>query len=298
MAGNSETTGAKSGARDRADLIKVAAVQMEPKISQKKENLGKLLNFIDEASGAGARVIVLPECALTGYVFQSQTETAEVAEMVPGPSTDILAKEAKQKDVYIVVGMIEVYGLSFYNVAVLIGPEGIIVKYRKMHPWFAAESDWPVTVGDAGQGYPVFETGIGKIGMMICYDAWITEPARILALNGADIIAFPTNSVGVPAGIACSDHILQTRALENHVWVVSADRIGTEREVPFAGRSQIIDVYGDVMVEASEDKEEIIYADIDPSAATRDKMLVPDLLASDLWWIRRPDTYSKITSDK
>ena len=296
MSKNPESTALESGTPKTADLIKVAAVQMEPTFMDKQAGLKKILHQIDEASAAGARLIVLPECALTGYVYQSQTETEEVAEPIPGPSVDIFTRKAQEKNVYIVVGMVEAYGMNYYNVSVLVGPEGFIGKYRKMHPWCAAESQWPITFGEASQGYPVFETEIGKIGMMICYDAWIPETARMLALNGADIIAFPTNSVGVPAGNACFDHVLQTRAMENHVWIVAADRIGTEREVPFAGRSQILDIHGNVMIEASVDREEIVYADITPTAATRDKMLVPELTASDLWWIRRPDTYAKISS--
>lgn len=275
--------------------IKVAAVQMEPILLDKEANLEKILGFIDTAAKNGAQLIVFPEAALTGYVLKGKAETSKMAETIPGPTTDVIAKKAKETGVYIVLGLVEVYGLEYYNAAVLVGPDGVVGKYHKMHPWYGAEADWPVTAGSAAQGYPVFQTPIGKIGMMICYDAWITEPARSLALGGADIIAFPTNAVAVPAGFAVFDHILQTRAIENHVWIVAADRIGTEREVPFAGRSQIIDIYGDVIVEASQDKEEVIYATIQPKAATRDKMLVPGLPASDLWWIRRPDTYKAIT---
>ena len=229
-------------------------------------------------------------------MFEDQAETSAAAEAVPGPSTEVLAQKAREKGVYIVAGMVESHETDFYNVSVLVGPQGYIGKYRKMHPWNPAEESWPITPGETSQGFPVFETEIGNIGMCICYDMWITETARILALNGADIIAFPTNTVAVPAGQAVFDHVLRTRALENHVWIVGADRIGIEREVPFAGRSQIVDPYGNVMVEASADREEIVYADIQPAIASRDKMLVPDLPAADLWWIRRPESYSKISS--
>ncbi|MEH6581200.1 MAG: carbon-nitrogen hydrolase family protein [Halioglobus sp.] len=282
--------------QNTVESIKVAAVQMEPRLNDKAGNMAKALSRIDEASAAGARLVVFPECALTAYVFENNAETTAAAEMIPGPSTEMLATKAREKNVYIVAGMVEVHESDFYNVSVLIGPEGYIGKYRKMHPWYPAEDAWPITRGESSQGYPVFETAIGKIGMCICYDMWITETARTLALNGADIIAFPTNTVAVPAGEAVFDHVLRTRALENHVWIVGADRIGIEREVPFAGRSQIVDPYGNVMVEASADQEEIVYADIQPAIASRDKMLVPDLPAADLWWIRRPDSYSKITS--
>lgn len=218
-----------------AELIKVAAVQMEPKLNDKKGNMAKVLSSIDDAAAAGARLIIFPECVLTAYVFEGQAETSAAAEPVPGPSTEVLGKKAKEKGVYIVAGMVEFHETNFYNVSVLVGPDGYIGKYRKMHPWYPAEENWPITPGETNQGYPVFETEIGNIGMCICYDMWIAETARILALNGADIIAFPTNTVAAPAGEAVFDHVLRTRALENHVWIVGVDRIGIEREVPFAG---------------------------------------------------------------
>jgi len=277
------------------DLIKVAAVQTQPILFDKEQNLKKMLQFVDEALEAGAKLIVFPECALTGYVFESEAETKKEAETIPGPSTDVFVAKAKECDVFIVFGMVEICDEKFYNTAVLLGPEGFIGKYRKMFPWYPAEEKWPVTAGEDSQGFPVFETAIGRIGMLICYDMWITEPARAIALNGADIIAFPTNAVAVPVGIACVDHILRTRALENHVWIVAADRIGTERGVSFAGRSQVVDVFGGVLVEASVDQEEIVYAEITPRTATNDKMLVPDIPSTDLWKIRRPETFSPIS---
>ncbi|MEH6581631.1 MAG: carbon-nitrogen hydrolase family protein [Halioglobus sp.] len=276
--------------------IKVAAIQMEPKLHDKEGNIARSLAHIDEAADAGARLVVLPECGLTAYVFENEGETSAVAEEVPGPTTALLADKAREKDVYIVAGMVELDGSDYYNVAVLVGPEGYVGKYRKMHPWYPAEANWPITTAHHSQGFPVFDTAVGKIGICICYDMWIPETARMLALNGAEIIAFPTNTVAVPAGQAVFDHVLRTRALENHVWIIGADRIGVEREVPFAGRSQILDPYGNVMVEASADQEEILYADIESAVASRDKMLVPDLAESDLWWIRQPESYRKIGS--
>ena len=275
--------------------LKVAAVQMEPKLHDKPGNIARALAHVDEAADAGARLVVLPECSLTAYVFENEGETSAVAEDVPGPTTDLLVDKAREKKVYIVAGMVESQDSNYYNVAILVGPNGYIGKYRKMHCWYAAEENWPITAGEHSQGFPVFDTEIGKIGICICYDMWIPETARMLALNGAEIIAFPTNTVAVPAGEALFDHVLRTRALENHVWIVGADRIGVEREVPFAGRSQILDPYGNVLVEGSPDKEEILYADIESVVASRDKMLVPDLAESDLWTIRQPNAYGKIS---
>jgi predicted amidohydrolase len=275
--------------------IKVAAVQMEPILGDKEGNINKLLASIDEAASTGAKLIVTPECAVSAYVLVNRNETAEVAETIPGYTTDVFSAKAKENNVYIVLGMIEVDGTDFYNVAVLIGPEGIIGKYRKMHPFYLIEERWPVTPGSTSQDYPVFDTPIGKIGIAICFDIWVPEAPRLLALNGADIIAFPTNSDNSTEGSAGFEHVVQTRALESRVWIVGANRIGVERKVTFSGRSQIVGLSGEVLVEASTDQEEIVYADIQPRAA-RDKRGIPGLASSDLWGNRRPDSYTKISS--
>jgi predicted amidohydrolase len=192
--------------------------------------------------------------------------------------------------------MVERKGDRLYNAAVLVGPHGerggVIGKYRKMHPWWPPEHHW-VTAGDLG--YNVFSTDIGNIGIMICYDAAFPEPARCLAIAGADVICQPSNWLLHEGRPLSPDFVTKTRALENHVFFMGSNRIGTERGARFVGRSQIIDVGGRVLAEASQDKDEIVYADID-TAAARSKRLDPEDARSDLWWARRPDTYRAIST--
>ena len=272
--------------------VKVAAVQIEPRLHKENGTLKKFYSYLESAAREGASLVVFPELSLTGLMKAT-------AETVPGPSTEALSVKTKEYNVYVVTGMLEKHKEKFYNTAVLIGPSGIIGKYRKIHPWYPSESQIPVQPGDLG--YPVFSTDIGKIGMMICYDAWFPEPTRVLALGGVDMIAFPTQT-----GLhSCFDYILRTRALENHVWIIGANGVGTlktdEAETAIAeiivGRSQIVSIFGEVLAEASSHNEETIYATIDVKAATQDKQLLPGSewkKKADLFWARKPETYGAI----
>jgi predicted amidohydrolase len=265
-------------------LIKVAAVQMEPRLNEKDRTLEKICHFIKSTAHEGASLVVFPELSLTGLIKTT-------SETVPGPSTEVLVTEAKKHDVHVVVGLLEKCNKKFYNTSVLIGPHGIIGKYRKIHPWCPSEDMVPVDHGDLG--YPVFTTSIGKVGMMICYDVWFPEPARVLALKGAEIVAVPLLT-GLNSAF---DYLLRTRALENHVWIIGANATATLEEGGIGwriiGRSQIVSVFGEVLGEASEENEEIIYAKIDVKAATHTKQLLPGRKwkKSDLFQARKPENY-------
>jgi len=269
------------------EFVKVAAVQIEPRLDDKDRILKKVCDFLKFAAAGGASLVIFPELALTGLM-------RDTSESVPGPSTEVLATRAKKYGVYVVAGLLEKDKDKFYNTAVLIGPSGIVGKYRKIHPWYPSEDEIPVEPGNLG--YPVFTTNIGKIGIIICYDAWFPEPARVLALKGAEIIAVPTHT-GLHSAF---DYIFRTRALENHVWIIGANGIATFEKEGIAwrivGRSQIVSVFGEVLAEASSEKEEIIYAGIDVRAATHNKQLLPGTKwgKSDLFWARKPKTYDLI----
>jgi predicted amidohydrolase len=273
------------------EFLKVAAAQIEPRLDAQNEILEKICNLTISAATEGASLIVFPELSLTGLMKSA-------SEIIPGPSTKRLASTAKNQGVHIVAGLLERYNKKFYNTAVLFGPNGIVGKYRKIHPWYPSEAQVPVQPGDGG--YPVFNTDIGKIGMMICYDAWFPEPARVLALKGAEIIVVPT-STGLHSAF---DYILRTRALENHVWIVAANGIATVEDKGVAwkviGRSQIVSISGEVLAEASCEKEETIYARIDVKAASQDKQLLPgsEWKKSDLFAARKPKTYDLICAPK
>jgi predicted amidohydrolase len=188
--------------------VRLAAVHHAPRGKSIAENRREFIPLIEEAARQKADLIVLPE-TLThtntgrGYV--------DCAEPIPGPSTEFFGELAKKHNCYIVPGLLERDGRLVYNVAVLLGPDGkMIGKYRKASlP--RGEIEGGITPGDE---FPVFPTRFGKVGMMVCYDGFFPEVARQLALNGAEVIAFPV------AG--CNPALVSARACENHVYIVSS----------------------------------------------------------------------------
>jgi 5-aminopentanamidase len=273
------------------DKIKIAAAQIDPKITANKENLEKILNYIRTAAQNGARLIAFPECALSGYVFSGRDEAIPYMEEVPGPSTREIADCCNKTNTYVVTGLLEIEGKNCFNTAVLIGPEGLIGKYRKIHlPYLGI--DRYLDHGD--QPFEVYKTPIGNIGLHICYDATFPESARVMALKGADILVLPTNW---PAGREkVPNLILPSRAYENRVYILAADRVGREKGAGFLGLSKILDTLGDTLVQASRENEEIIYAEIDPSLARKKKLvLIPGEFEMDFIADRHPGLYTEIT---
>jgi predicted amidohydrolase len=264
---------------------RAAAIQFEPALFGKEANLSSLLAMTEEAAGAGARLIVLPEMATVAYCWGSRDEVAPFVETVPGPTTDRFAAIAARYDCYVVVALAEVVVATgvYYNSSVLIGPGGILGLYRKTHS-FIAEPKW---AKDGDLGLPVFDTPLGRIAMTICMDATYPETTRIPALRGADVICFPTNWLSEKS----PSPTWMARALESGVWFVSANRHGEERGVQFSGGSCLIDPDG--IVQASRDTGDgIVYGTIDPARA-RDKRLPGgdgDRIAD-----RRPDAYGTLT---
>ncbi len=272
------------------DKTQVAAVQMEPKIMSNSKNLAEIIARMRVAAGRGAELIVFPECALTGYVFASRKEALPYVETVPGPSTMKLEAYCYELGVYVVVGLLETTGNKYFNTAALIGPEGIIGRYRKIHlPYLGV--DRFLDPGD--EPFKVYKTGIGNIGMLICYDCNFPESARVMALMGADILVLPTNW---PEGREkIPQYIVPARALENRVHLVAANRIGNERGTEFIGQSKIINSRGDMLAQAGE-KAEILYGEVS-LAESREKRVIfkPGEFEVDYIKDRRPEFYDRIT---
>ena len=170
--------------------IKVAAVQMDPKLGQKKRNLDRALAFIDKAVDRGTELIVFPECSLNGYCFNNIGEAKEFAETIPGPATQTLERICSETDTCVVFGLFERDGDLVYNSAILITPDGIGGVYRKVHLPFLG-GDRFTTPGNLP--FTVYETPVGRVGLNICYDAAFPEATRCMALDGAEIIVLPTN---------------------------------------------------------------------------------------------------------
>ena len=273
------------------DTIRIAGVQMEPIIQDKDRNMARCLELIKTTAKEGARLIVFPEAALSGYVFSSLEEAISSAEPIPGLSTERILNSCRELKVYVIVGLLEEDRGKYYNAAVFLGPSGLIGKYRKLHlPYLGI--DRFLNHGDLP--YEVFDTEVGRIGIGICYDTDFPEHARILALQGADIIVTITNW---PEGIEfVPEHTVLTRARENHVYHIAVNRVGEERGVRFFGRSKFVDCLGGLLAEGKPYEEDILYAEINPALA-REKyqVVVPGELEADVMKDRRPEFYGILT---
>jgi len=273
------------------DKVKIAGVQMDPKIGAVKENLAKILERTRIAAANGANLAVFPECALTGYMFTSRAEAAPFMESIPGPSTEKLALLCRELGVYLVAGMLEKERDKCFNAAVLVGPEGLIGKYRKNHLPFLGIDRY---LDSGNQPFPVFETAIGRIGLFICYDCTFPESSRVMALAGADILVLPTNWPEGRAKVPL--YIIPTRAYENKVHVVAVDRVGRERGAEFLGKSKIVNAWGDVLAEAGIENEEIIYGEVSLAEAREKHMIIKaGEFEADFIHDRKPELYGKIT---
>jgi predicted amidohydrolase len=270
--------------------MKVAAVQMDVQLLEKERNLRRVLSKLEAAVRAGAKLVVFPECALTGYCFTGRAEAAPVAEEVPGPSTERIHAAAKSLETTAVVGLLERVGDQIYNAAAVVSPQGILGTYRKIHlPCLGI--DMVATPGNIP--FPVFDTPHCRVGVNICYDCSFPESGRILKLKGAQVVAIPTNW---PMGSDTWQHTPKVRATENHVHVIAANRVGEERGFRFAGHSQIVGFTGEVHGEAGETEETILYAELDMEAADSNKVVrVPGRWEFDRIAARRPEMYTAIT---
>jgi N-carbamoylputrescine amidase len=253
----------------RVSPVKVAVVQFEPRVGV--ENLRRNADAVEQrilqAADNGANLIVLPELATTGYVFNTREEAFAHSEPIhDGATVGLLARLARERELYLVACIVERDGDRLFDTAVLIGPTGYIGRYRKTHLW-NTEKLW-FTPGD--EGYSVFDTPIGRIGLLVCWDIWFPETARIVSQMGADIICIPTGWVWTPpplydaSGVCMAAHLTITAAHVNNVFIATADRIGVEREAGFMGNSLIAGTNGwPIDRIAGPDEDTIIYADVD-----------------------------------
>ncbi|HLQ45295.1 MAG TPA: carbon-nitrogen hydrolase family protein, partial [Planctomycetaceae bacterium] len=258
---------------------------------QPEANLQTMLAKLKETAAAGATLTVFPECALTGYCFDSVAEALPFAQTLPGPATERFANACRDLDVFAVFGLLEKNGDRLFNAAALVGPSGLIGTYRKVHlPYLGI--DMKTTYGD--RPFRVFEVGGVKIGMLICYDAAFPEASRSLALLGADVIVLPTNW---PPGAECvADFTINSRAMENAVYFMAVNRVGEERGFQFIGRSRICGPSGCTLASTESTQPTVLYADIDPQQSRNKRVTrVPGKHAIDRLADRRPEMYGVLT---
>jgi len=275
--------------------IRVAAAQYEPRVGDPDHNLSEAVRWTDEAMTQGAQLVVLPELASSGYVFEGEPEADVSAESpTTGPMVRGLRDVCARHDGYVVTGINERGGDCRYNSAVVIGPNGPLATYRKLH-LFYEEKSW----FEPGAQLTLVDLPFGRLGMIICFDLWFPEPARALAVAGAEIIAVPTNwvasfkrTVWDDRGYCQGDYIAMATAAQNSVVMVCADRIGVERGTTFLGASIIVGPDGwPVAGPASRHQPELLMAEVDLDDVELARQRTP---RNDLLEDRRPGAYTVV----
>lgn len=260
--------------------MKVGYYQFRPLFGKIERNLDKVLAALADVE---ADLIILPELAYTGYYFADRDEACRLSQDVTSsPIIDNLTELCRQRNFYIVSGFAEKYLDKCFNSSVLIGPEGLVHTYRKLH-LFSDEKN-VFTPGDI----PLQVNRIGgvNIGMMVCFDWVFPEVVRTLALQGADIICHPANLVLS----FCQDTMI-TRCLENRVYAVTANRYGTDKrphgELKFTGKSQIVAPGGILLKRSPSQRDDLVIMDIDPTASRNKHITALNEVLAD----RRPEYY-------
>jgi len=262
--------------------LKIGFIQFAPVFGDVQATIRKIDGLIDQSKITD--ILVLPELCNSGYNFTSFKEAWETSENIENSIfINYLTSKCKQFNLYIVSGFNERDNNKLYNSAILIGPKGYIGKYRKLH-LFMNEKDY---FKPGNISLPVFDIGLCKIGMLVCFDWIFPEVWRILALKGAEIICHPSNLV-LP-GLA--QKAVPIHALTNRIYTITANRIGSEGDLSFTGLSTIANPNGDILFQASKTEEETVIKDIDIRLA-RDKIITKK---NDLFSDRRPEEYSLLT---
>ena len=279
--------------------IKVACVQCDVAFGDPAANAETAIAHLRALKDQGVDLAVFPEAFLTGYVVDSFEDAKRIALPLENDrhlrvinqlgAISTLHLACQEIGIHAVVGAITTDGTDVQNAALLFTPDGTVWRYFKTHLPFLGVDRFVVP----GWDLPVFETEIGRIGLLVCYDLRVPEAARSLALDGADLIVLPTNW---PVGAELTPaHVAPTRALENRVFVATCDRVGTENGVKFIGQSAIYDVFGREMANAG-DSDAVIVADLDLNLSREKRTVIrPGEYELDVMGSRRSTLYGRLT---
>lgn len=257
--------------------MNVGFLQFKAEFKEKEKNLSKIEELLQDIQ---ADLIVLPEMATTGYAFESKEELLPYCEAIPGYSTEKLTNLAKRKNMYIVCGIAEKESNNLYNSSVLVSPQGKLWKYRKVHLFYREKF-----IYESGNNhFEVIDIGIAKLGLLICFDWIYPEALRTLAIKGAQIICHSANLV-----LPFCQHAMQTRAIENRVFVITANRTGREQDYTFTGKSQIVSPESKVILKANGQEEIVKTVTINPKEADNKNVTEYNNIIKD----RRTDLYFK-----
>ncbi|MFW9888515.1 MAG: nitrilase-related carbon-nitrogen hydrolase [Candidatus Thorarchaeota archaeon] len=262
--------------------IRIAVGQIEPIVGDLEGNLTKVNEILASSSDNKVDVLVLPELANSGYVFDSREEVSSLSEVIPEGAFSKRLLEWSRGGGLVVAGLCENTSDGFYNSAAIFGAGKHLTTYRKIQ-LFDTEKEWFLP---GNEEPPVIEHDGYRFGVMVCFDWAFPEIARILAIKGAQVILHPANLV-LPF---CPDAMI-TRSIENRVFTATSGRVGEERAVRFIGGSQITTPKGDVLLRMNEGQSGLYWADVDLTEAD-DKTVTA---RNDAIGDRRPDLYKRIT---
>jgi predicted amidohydrolase len=266
--------------------VKIALAQVDSKQGNKKENIKKITVNVEKAKKQGADIVIFPELVSTGYVVRDQIY--ELAETIPGPTTETIGEVARRTKAHIIFGMPELSErtqATIHNAAVIVGPKGLIGKYRKMylptHSVFEEKRYFR-----PGYHTAVFDTEVGKIGLIICYDIFFPEVTRLTRLNGAQLIVCISASPGTRRSFF--EILTLARAIENTAFLAYVNLVGIEDGLQFWGGSRVVSPAGRVLVQAKYDEEDFVMCDINYADIRPTETFVPTL--KDL----RPELFDKL----
>jgi predicted amidohydrolase len=266
--------------------MRIGFLQLRPKFGAVKKNVKKAVILLSRVSDA---TIVLPELFNTGYLFRNQGELASLAESVRGGYTvGEMKRIAKRQRLNIVFGMAQKYKGKYYNSAVFVSPSGRLDVYQKVHLF-----DREKLFFTRGKSLKVVSTEDAKLGLLVCFDWMFPEASRVLTLRGAQVLCHPSNLI-----LPYAQGAMRTRCIENGVYAVTANRIGTERRgtinLSFTGGSQIVGPKGDVLVSAGDRSESLKVIDINIGEANNKNVTPNNNIIDD----RVPAVYATITRRK
>jgi predicted amidohydrolase len=254
-----------------ANKILAAAVQMNCVLNKKEQNLDLAHSLVRDAGAPKLDLVVFPELFSTGY--RVEENDGKLAESIPGPTTEWMQKLAREYKAFVIGAILEQSPACkgvIYDTAVLVGPDGLMGRYRKICLWQNEALRF-----HRGADLPVFDLGFAKIGIQICYEAGFPENARILTLKGADILVYSAAFNALRTHVW--DIATRARAVENGIFLVAGNRYGTEKnETTFSALSRIVDPQGEVLAEAVQENQ-VIVQELDLSLIQKQRIALPYL---------------------
>jgi len=257
------------------EVFNIALAQISCKQADKAENLTKIRKIVAKAKRQGAELVIFPELSLTGYVVRD--EIYELAERIPGPSTKTMEEVTKKNQIHLIFGMPEISDkteATLHNSAVLIGPEGFIGKYHKMylptHSIFEEKRYFR-----PGYQTAVFDTELGKLGLIICYDIYFPEVTRLTRLKGAELIVCISASPGVRRSFF--EVLTVARAIENTAFLAFVNLAGIQDGLQFWGGSRLIGPSGRILVQAKYDEDDFVMGEVNYPDIRSIEAFVPTL---------------------